>query len=166
MVDLEVISFCSFFRGHAVWGSSVLSDNSQRHAFICALFFSAFCFPQPPIILQSLSRVSSNFPNSMAFFPSFQFPFSEFIIALDKIAKCFKKPHSSNLRAWAESQPSTRLLLVPSYHVVILPFKTFCETITDMFLDRFSDSTKMERKEKGPLASAVSDNPSSRPTPL
>jgi hypothetical protein len=102
----------------------------------------------------------------MAFFPSFQFPFSEFIIALDKIAKCFKKPHSSNLRAWAESQPSTRLLLVPSYHVVILPFKTFCETITDMFLDRFSDSTKMERKEKGPLASAVSDNPSSRPTPL
>lgn len=76
------------------------------------------CFFFLPGILKSSSRVSSNLPNSMTGF-FFQFPFSEFIIALDKTAQHFKKPHSSNPRAWAESQPSITLLLVP---VVLLFF--------------------------------------------
>lgn len=73
----------------------------------------------------------------MTFF-SFQFPFSGFIIALDKTAKHFKKPHSSNLRAWAESQSLSKAT-ASSCWVVILPFSTFDEKITNVVTDVISD---------------------------
>lgn len=73
----------------------------------------------------------------MTFF-SLQFPFSGFIIALDKIAKHFKKPHSSNLRAWAKSQPLSNAT-ASSCRVVILLLSPFDEKITNVVTDVFSD---------------------------